>query len=58
MIHQFIMPSNSNIFFMPNTRSTFSCISDSHLKILNLWPCKSIIIGMMNKTLMNCPIPT
>ena len=34
---EFIMPSNSNIFFMSSTRSTFSCISDTNVKILNLW---------------------
>ena len=56
--HEFIMTSNSNIFFMPNTRSTFSCISDTNVKILNLWPCISITIGIMNKMLTNCPFPT
>ena len=33
---EFIMPPNSTIFFMPNTRSTFSCICDTNVKILNL----------------------
>ena len=31
--HEFIMPSNSNIFFMPDTRSMFLCISDTNVKI-------------------------
>ena len=56
--HEFIIPSNSNILLMPNTKFTFSCISDTNVKILNLWSCTSIIIGMMNTTLMNCPFPT
>ena len=41
---KFTMPSNSNIFLMPKTKSSFSCIS--------------ITIGMINNTLMNCPFPT
>ena len=28
---QFITPSNSNTFFMPKTKSTFSCISDTNV---------------------------
>ena len=28
---EFIMPSNSNIFFMPKTKSMFSCISDTNV---------------------------
>ena len=43
---------------MPNTRSTFSCISETNVKYLNLWPCISITLGMMNNTVMNCPFPT
>ena len=27
--HEFMMPSNSNIFFIPKIKSTFSCISDT-----------------------------
>ena len=27
---EFITPSNSNTFFMPRTKSTFSCISDTN----------------------------
>ena len=46
--HEFIIPSYLNIFFIPNTRSVFSCISDTSVKISNLWPYISIIIGMMN----------
>ena len=56
--HEFIIPSNSNIFFMPNTKSTFSCISETNAYISNLWSWISIIIGMLNNTLMNCPFPT
>ena len=52
------MPSYSKMFFVPNTKSTFSCISDTKVKISNLWPHISIIIGMMNNTLTNCPFPT
>ena len=33
---EFIIPSYSNIFFMPKTKSTFSCISDTNVKISNL----------------------
>ena len=29
---EFIIPSNSNIFFMPKDKSTFSCISDTNVK--------------------------
>ena len=56
--HEFILPSNLNIFFMPSTKSMFSCISDTSVKISNLWPCISITIGIMNNTLTNCPFPT
>ena len=56
--HEFIIPSSLNIFFTPRTKSTFSCISDTNVYISNLCPCISIIIGIMNNTLMNCPFPT
>ena len=52
---EFIMPSNSNIFFMPNTKSMFYVLL---MLILNLCPCISITIGMMNNTLTTCPFPT
>ena len=52
---EIITPSNSSIFLFPKTCSTLSCISDNRVYILNLCPCISIIIGTMNKTLMNCP---
>ena len=52
---EFTIPSNSNIFQMPYTKSTFSCISETNVKISNLWPYVSMIIGMMNNTLTNCP---
>ena len=31
--HEFIMPSNSNIFLIPKTKSTFSCITDTNVYI-------------------------
>ena len=34
--HKFIIPSNSNMFFIPKTKSTFLCISDTNINILNL----------------------
>ena len=33
--HEFMTPSNSNIFLIPKTKSTFSCISDTYVYILN-----------------------
>ena len=56
--HEFMIPSNSNIFLIPKTRSTFSCISDTKVYILNLCPCMSTIFGIMNNTLMNYPFLT
>ena len=56
--HKFMTPSYSNIFLIPKTRSTFSCNSDTKVYILNLCPCISTIVGIMNKTLTNCPFPT
>ena len=56
--HEFLTPSNSNIFLIPKTRSTFSCISDTSVYILNLCSCISTIISIMNNTLMNCPFQT
>ena len=32
--HEFMTPSNSNIFLIPRTRSTFSCISDTKVYFL------------------------
>ena len=34
--HEFVIPSNSNMFFIPKTKSTFSWISDTHVNISNL----------------------
>ena len=56
--HGFITPSNSNIFLILKNKSTFSCISDTKVYILNICPCMSTIIGIMNNTLMNCLFPT
>ena len=55
---EFIMPSNSKMFLIPRTKSTFSWISDTKVYISNLCPCISTIIGIINKTLTNCPFPT
>ena len=48
--HEFIMPSSSNIFLIPRTKSTFSWISDTNVYISNMYPCISTIIGIMNDT--------
>ena len=56
--HEFIIPSSSNMFFIPNIKSTFLCISDTGVNILNLCLGTSITIGMINNTLMYCPFPT
>ena len=56
--HEFITHSNSNIFLIPKTKSTFSCISDTNIYTSNLCPCMSTIIGIINKTLTNCLFPT
>ena len=53
--HEFIIPSNSNIFLIPKTKSMFSCLSDNKVYIFNLCLCISTIIGIMNRTLMNFP---
>ena len=42
--HEFMTPSNSNIFLIPKTMSTFSCISDTKVYISNLCPCMSTIL--------------
>ena len=51
-------PSSSNKFLIPNTRSTFSCISDTSVKISNLYFCIVIVMGMTNNTPTYCPLPT
>ena len=51
--HEFITPSNLNTFLIPNTRSTFSWISEMRVYISNLCPCMSIITGIINNTLTN-----
>ena len=40
-LHEFITPSNSNIFLIPRTKSTFSCISETNVYISNLSSCMS-----------------
>ena len=49
--HEFMTPPNSKIFLKPTTKSTLSWISDTKVYISNLYPCISIIIGIINKTL-------
>ena len=56
--HEFITPCSSNIFLIPRTKSAFSWISYTNVYISNLCPCILTIIGIMNKTLMNCAFPT
>ena len=48
--HKFIIPCNSNIFLIPKTKS--------HMHILNLCPCISMNIGIMNNAQMNYPFST
>ena len=56
--HEFSTPSNSNMFLIPKTISTFLLISDTYVYISNLGPCMSIIIGITKSTLTYCPLPT
>ena len=51
--HEFITPSNFKHILIPNTRSTFSWISETRVYISNLCPCMSIITGIINNTLTN-----
>ena len=48
-----VIPSSSNKVLIPNTRSTFSWISDTNVYISNLCSCISTITGIMNRTLTN-----
>ena len=41
---ELMTPSNSNIFLIPKTKSTFSCISDTKVYTLNLCPCMSTAV--------------
>ena len=45
-----ITPSNSKIFLIQRTKSTFSCISETKVKTSNLWPCMSTVTGITNST--------
>ena len=56
--YEFIIPSSSNMFFIPGTKSTFTCISDPYVNISNLGLHMSITIGIMNRTLTYCQFPT
>ena len=56
--HELMTTSNSNTFLFPNTKSTFLCISDTNVYILNLCLCMSAIISIINNTLTNCSFPT
>ena len=51
------IPSDSNMFLAPNTKSMFSWISDTNVYTLNLWPAISTITGIMKSTLTCCPLP-
>ena len=53
-----ITPYNSNMFFIPSTKFTFSCISDTNVNTSNLCPYTSIITGITNNTATHCPLPT
>ena len=50
---EFTTPSSLNTFLIPNTRATFSWISETRVYILNLCLCMSIITGIINNTLTN-----
>ena len=56
--HESITPSSSNRFLIPRTRSTFSCISETSVKISNLCFCIVMITGIRNNTPTYCPLPT
>ena len=53
-----IMPSSSNRFLIPKTKSTFSCISETNVKISNLCFCIVITTWITNRTPTYCPFPT
>ena len=56
--HEFLIPSNSKMFLIPRTKSMFSWISDIRVYISNLFPCVSIMIGIVSKSLTNCAFHT
>ena len=56
--HMSIIPSNSNTFFMPNTKSTLSCIFDTNVNTSNLCLYTPIITGITNNTATYYPLPT
>ena len=49
-----ITPSNSNTFFIPSTKSSLSCISNTNVNTSNLCPCTSIMIRITNSTATYC----
>ena len=54
---EFTIPFNSNMFFIPKTKSIFSCISET--KYLKSMTMKlSNITGTINNTLTYCPFFT
>ena len=55
--HEFITPSNSNMFLISKTKSMFSPISDTRVYISNLCPCISIIMDIINTTQIVCFLP-
>ena len=56
--HMSVTHSNSNIFFMSNTKSTLSCISDTNVNTSNLCPHTSVLTGITNNTAAHSPLPT
>ena len=48
--HEFLTPSDSNTFLIPNTRSMFSWLSDTNVYISNLCPWISTITGIRTLT--------
>ena len=52
-----ITPSSSNMFLIPKTKSIFSWISETKVKMSNLWPCMFTITGITNSTPTYCAFP-
>ena len=55
---ELIIPSNTSIFFVHRTKSTFSCNSETKLNTSNLWLCTFNITGIIDITLTYFPSPT
>ena len=48
--HESITPPSSKIVLIPKTKSTFSCISQTRVKISNLWLYMFIFTGILYST--------